>query len=350
MGLKATSAGLFLGYAVLIRYSSAIFVLPLALHSLTVPAAPGARKRWGLPFLAVFGLAMLGILLFNRAYYGGFLATAYSPRAGWYPWPAFSLTYALGSSPVGGRSLVGAGQTLLQDLPVVLPPSVLGLLIMKRSSATLLGGTILVVVGLYACYAFSPTGINARFLLPAVPMICLTGAAGLENVRSRLGRWKRPGLLLPTAAIVMSILLFRPTVAAVEQRANDTLAQIQYVQRMTEATPSDAVFMSYIYNDLVSYYGHRSVLNYRRIPPADAEARRYRMEILEPCLVAVVGKLLDVGRPVYYVEDKAPPFWDSLAILERHFLLRLTQRDPKVYQVLGLINASDRGQLLRCGR
>jgi len=47
-----------------------------------------------------------------------------------------------------------------------------------------------------------------------------------------------------------------------------------------------------------------------------------------------VSKLLSRQAPVYYVEDRSPPFMDSLAILQRHFLLEPTQRDPKVYRVL----------------
>ena len=347
---KAAAAGLLLGYAVFVRYSAAIFVLPLAFYGLMVATVSAAGKRRLLAFLATFGFVMLGVLLFNRLYYGGFFATAYSPQAGWYPWPAFSLAYALGPSPVGGWSLAAAGKTLLRDLPLVLPLSICGLLVMKRSSAVLLGGTILVVLGLYACYAFAPTGINARFLLPAVPMICLAAAAGLERVRSHMGAWKQAGMLLPVAVIVLSILLFRPTVAAVERRTSDTRLQVQQVLAMTAATPQNAVFMSYVYNDLIAYYGQRSVLNYRRIPPADASAGRYKMEVLEPCLVAVIGKLLDAGRPVYYVEDKAPPFWNSLAILQRHFVLHLTQQNPKVYQVLGGTDKSGWGELSRCGR
>ena len=350
VGLRAASAGLLLGYAVLIRYTSVIFVLPIVFHGLMVPAVWGIKVRCNLSFLGAFALATIGVLLFNRAYYGGFLATAYSPQAGWYPWPAFSLAYALGPSPVGGRSLVGASTTLLQDLPIALLFGVLGLLVMKRSSAALLGGTILVVLGLYSCYAFTPTDISARFLLPAVAMICLAAAAGLEFVRSRLGEWKRPGILLPIAVIGVGCLLFRPAVAAVERRSIDTTAQIRYVQSMTEATPQDAVFMSYVFNDLVSYYGHRSVLNYRRIPPVDADRRRYKMEVLEPCLVAVVGRLLDAGRPVYYVEDKAPPFWDSLAILQRHFVLRQTRDDPKVFLVTSMLGATNQSDLTSCQR
>jgi hypothetical protein len=53
---------------------------------------------------------------------------------------------------------------------------------------------------------------------------------------------------------------------------------------------------------------------------------------------------------VYYVEDKTPPFWDSLAILQRHFRLRPTPQDPKVYQVIEPIGASDRGDFSLCTR
>jgi hypothetical protein len=348
--LKAASAGMVLGYAVFIRYSTAIFILPLASYGLMVAMASDSGKRRLTMFLAAFGLAALGVMLFNRVYYGDYLATAYTPQAGWYPWPAFSLAYVFGPSPVGGRSLPGAAITLLQDQPIALFFGVLGLLVMKRSSVVLLGGTALLTLAVYSCYAFTPTGINARFMLPAVAMICLAAAAGLEFVRSRLRKWSRPGILLPISAIGVALLLFRPSIAAVERRALDTTAQIQYVQRMTETTPQDAVFMSYVFNDLVSYYGHRSVLNYRRIPPVDAVHERYKMEVLEPCLVAVVTRLLDAGRPVYYVEDKTPPFWDSLAILQRHFVLRQIQADPKIYLVTSTLDATSQSDLASCER
>jgi hypothetical protein len=330
--------------------SLSIFILPLASYGLMVAMASDSGKRRLTMFLAAFGLAALGVMLFNRVYYGDYLATAYTPQAGWYPWPAFSLAYVFGPSPVGGRSLPGAAITLLQDQPIALFFGVLGLLVMKRSSVVLLGGTALLTLAVYSCYAFTPTGINARFMLPAVAMICLAAAAGLEFVRSRLRKWSRPGILLPISAIGVALLLFRPSIAAVERRALDTTAQIQYVQRMTETTPQDAVFMSYVFNDLVSYYGHRSVLNYRRIPPVDAVHERYKMEVLEPCLVAVVTRLLDAGRPVYYVEDKTPPFWDSLAILQRHFVLRQIQADPKIYLVTSTLDATSQSDLASCER
>jgi hypothetical protein len=181
-------------------------------------------------------------------------------------------------------------------------------------------------------------------------MICLAAAAGIARARSFFADRQRIGLLMPVAVISLSVLLFWPTVKAVEQRANGTKTQIQQVVAMASATPPDSVFLSYVYNDLLIYYGQRSVLNYRRIPPADVQTGRYTMEILEPCLVAVVGKLLEAGHPVYYVEDKAPPFWDSLALLQRHFVLEPAQQDPKVYQVLAGDNQSGWGELARCGR
>ena len=81
------------------------------------------------------------------------------------------------------------------------------------------------------------------------------------------------------------------------------------------------------------YYGERSVLNYRRLPPPDPESGWYQTEVLEPCLRQVIGRLLNTGIPVYYVEDRSPPYWDSLTILQDNFSLALVQEAPNVYRV-----------------
>jgi hypothetical protein len=349
--LKAATAGLLLGCGVLMRYS-AVFIAPaIVVYGASLPMPPGTRRRLLLGLCVGLGTALVGVLVFNKIYFGGSLTTAYSSGAGGYPWPAFSPKYALGSSPVGGRSLIEGLKTLLVELPLVVPLALVGLLRMRRAVGLLLAVGTLAVLGFYGFYAFAPTGINARFLLPVVPLMCLAAASGIEGLRGGLGRRsKLLGALAPLVAISVSIFLFRPALAATSQQARDTVARIQYVRKMTDATPANAVFMSYVYNDLISFYGQRSVLNYRRIPPADAEMGRYRMEILEPCLVAVVGRLLQAQIPVYYVEDQSPPFWDSLALLQRHFVLRQTQSDPIVYQVTSMLDGSTPGDLISCRR
>ena len=66
---------------------------------------------------------------------------------------------------------------------------------------------------------------------------------------------------------------------------------------------------------------HRVTLFYRRIPPWDPAMGTYRWDELEPRLVEVVDRLLEQGKPVYYVQDSDPPFADSLDIMMRHFNL-----------------------------
>ena len=106
-----------------------------------------------------------------------------------------------------------------------------------------------------------------------------------------------------------------------------------YAKDITSRVEEDAVIMSYVHNDRLAYYGDRSVLNYRRIPDSDSNEKRFRMEMLEPCLVASVDKLLLRGLPVYYVEDRSPPFWNSLAILHDNYELEMIADSPNMYRV-----------------
>jgi hypothetical protein len=109
--------------------------------------------------------------------------------------------------------------------------------------------------------------------------------------------------------------------------------------------------MSYVHNDRVAYYGDRSVLNYRRIPVSDPDEKRYRIEMLEPCLVESVDRLLSNEIPVYYVEDKTPSLWGSLDILRNHFELEKIADAPVMYRLApseGSIGGSDDSAPISC--
>lgn len=340
-------SGIIIAYSFFIRYAN-VAIVPFLMACEWYTARKQYLTEWQRwPFAGLLGIGLVAIPVFNQIYYGGPLLTSYSPAHGWYPWPAFSLSYALGPSPVGGYSLIETGRTLWNNFPWLLLAVPVGWLLLVRPPALLIGGATLGTVALYSVYAFAPVGLNSRFLLPVFPFISVTIAHAVTHAGARLGsrgwRWG--------AGIVLAAILCLPVPGRISQlHARNTwnLEAVRQIRAMVAPTPADAVFLSYGYNDQIAFYGRRSVLNYRRIPPSDAVAGRYRVEVLEPCLVQTIDRLLDKHIPVYYVEDKSPPFWDSLAIIQRHFVTKLTQQDPKVHQVIGPIESGSRDGLSAC--
>lgn len=212
----------------------------------------------------------------------------------------------------------------------------------------LIGGATISMIAIYAFYAFAPTGVNSRFLLPVFPLLCVAIGHAITRVGTRLcaHRWQRWG-----AGVLLTLVLCWPLSSRIQRlqtRNTESVALVNYVQSLVTETPAEAVFLSYVYNDQIAFYGHRSVLNYRRIPPSDPSTERYRMEMFEPGLIQTIESLLDNQIPVYYVEDKSPPFWNSLAILQQHFEMKLIRQDPNIYNVIKPATPTERGGFHEC--
>jgi hypothetical protein len=192
------------------------------------------------------------------------------------------------------------------------------------------------MMALYSFYAFAPTGVNSRFLLPAIPFLCVSIAQTISFIGKRFLN-QRQRWVMGTVMVVILCLPIPARVGQLRSRNLGDAAMVDTILSTTASTPDNAVFLSYVYNDQIAFYGGRSVLNYRRIPPSDRQTGHYRMETFEQRLVQSVDRLLAGGIPVYYVEDKSPPFWDSLAILQRHFQVELLSHDLKVFGVHPLV-------------
>ena len=340
--------GILISFSFFIRYANVTIILALALYELAsgnIIRIIAERQRW--PFWGLLALGVAAIPLFNQLYYGGALLTSYSPAHGWYPWPAFSFSYALGPSPVNGYSLVEAWKTGWHNFPGLLLAMPIGWLLLPRRSSLLLAGATLSTLVLYSVYAFAPAGVNSRFLLPIFPFACVAISHSLASIGTRFldKKWRS------VVGITIAAALCVPIPAHINQLRSRNLGDagmVAHVHDMVAWTPSNAVFLSYAYNDQIIFYGDRSVLNYRRIPPPDPEAGRYRMETLEPCLVQTIDRLLEKGTPVYYIEDRSPPFWKSLAILQQHYAVELVQQEPNMYQVDSSIHPESRESLGTC--
>ena len=316
--------GLLLFYSVFIRYSNVV-VAPvfLAADALLLRREPRQLAlRW--PLWLLVGLAVIAIPLFNHVYYGGWNLTSYSPAHGWYPWPAFSLSYAFGPSFVDGYSLPAALETLWRNFGIFLLLAPIGWARLGRGGA-LLAGVALATLAIYALYAFAPAGFNARFLIPAFPMFAVGAAAAIIWLLAKVTVW--PRALLVIALLLLALWPLPDSLRAAAERNAANTAQVAQVRSLTAASTPDSVFMSYPWNDLIAVYGERSVFNYRRVPVSDPATQSFRTEEAVPTVVAVVAKLLEQGKPVYYV-DTGSNFWpDLLGILQTHFATEVSTQD-----------------------
>jgi hypothetical protein len=319
-------AGL-IAWSILTRYANAVVLLPLAAY-IGFTQRYEALKNWATRALgACILIAILGVLAFNHMYYGGYLTTSYSPQHGWYTWPAFSLQYILGQSPVGGRSLIAMAQTIWENFAWMLILVIWGLIRMDINQRILALGGILAFVGLYAGYAFPATGINARFILPAFPFISIAVGYGLWNGGPRRWRWWWRG----SGAIIIGLVLLASLpnlVQSLVDRNINEAAHIEAIVQLVQDSEPNAVFLAYNTNDTIMYYGERRTMLYRRIPSLETTGQPSQ-HIFEDQLVAAVDALLENEIPVYYVQDGNPPLWKSRTLLESHFDLR--PLDTKLY-------------------
>ena len=333
----ALLAAAVLSFGTFVRYTNIAFLGALAVYDLWTARRAILTERWRWTFWATAAVGVAAIPVFNHFYYGGALVTSYSPLHGWYPSPPFALAYALGPSFVNGYSLRESLKALWQNFPVTLLLSPVGLALLPGAARVLAGAAIVLGLLPYTVYAFAPAGINSRFLLPLFPFLAVAIGHLIASILRRLRRpWVQAGVAL---GIAVGLLL--PAAAQwddLRTRNKNSAATVALVRDLTDDLEPEAVVLSYVYNDLVIVYGDRSALNYRRIPASDPALGRYRLEMLEPCLVGSINRLLARSVPVYYFADAQPPYWDSLAILQRHFRLTELAGNVPTYRIEGKLD------------
>ena len=308
--------GLLLAYSVYIRYTN-IVVIPVLLFAdawLIFRQRTKLSLHW--PLWAVAVLTVISVLLFNRWYYGGWLLTSYSPEHGWYPLPAFSLNYAFDRSFIDGYSFFASLETLWLNFSIFLPFALIGWFILGRAGA-ILGGISLILFALYSVYAFAPVGINARFLVPSFPLLAIGAATTISTLLARTPCV--PRVVIAIVLIIVSVWQLPTALHAIVERNRSNADLVKTVQLISEATPTDAVFMSYPLNDLFFIYGKRSAFNYRRVPISDPTTKQYRIREAVPVILNVIATLLQHGKPVYYVDTNNHFIPDLPEILRERF-------------------------------
>lgn len=315
------AAGLLAAGAFFVKYAYVVMLLPLLIYALYAQRRSIFKRPVNWAFGATAALGLLGLAAYNQWLFGGPFNTYYtSPSAG-FGFPQMSLSYALGPSPAGGYSLPAALETLWFNFGWILILSALGLRVVRGAPRLLLVSYALAFVALASVFAWAPRNEDTRYLVAAFAPIALLAAAGLRRLEPSAGAWRKPLFGVIIAALGVTLLASLWTTLPRLSARNAGSAQVLALARaQVSGSEPDAVFLAYLWNDPIGHAGQRTTLFYRRILGAD--------DRFEQQLVEVVNGLLAEGTPVYYVADRVPPLRDSLAILQRHFEVRVWKPAP----------------------
>lgn len=323
-GWWAVLAGLLFGYALLLRLTNLILLSPaliatdLAQLEFRLTRKSLLHMGWGWGTYAVIGQFLVVDFFYNWLVLGGPLNSIYStPELGAYPWPLFSLGYAFGDSPIGNASLLRSLETLWDNFSLLLPFALVGWWRMGRTSGLFAAMLSLSAVALYSVYAFPPLGVNARFLLPAFPFIAAGIAGGLEAVCSHL---PTPILraTIPVAFLALLALLWHSIPGELDQRNKTASQTVSSIKELVATSPGESVWLSAAYNDIITYYGNRSTLNYRRALQAAPGSDGFDVSSMEGCVVDALSALLRKSIPVYFIPESG---WGIDRILADYFTL-----------------------------
>lgn len=328
-------AGALLGYACFIRYVSFLALVPLGLYLWFAMRSPRPYRAIG---GVLGGLAILftAILVYNKVVFGGPLTSGYDPRHGWVPWPALSWSNFVGNSPVERGGILPIIVSLWRNLGIGLIAAIIGLLLMPRVDALLVGGNALIFVLFYSLYLWPSN--DARFVVYALAMLCLAAAVaivrGLSLVLRRRPRWL--ALAVITLLIVWHLPKLQETQRSLAGRDRQAHNMVDQARSLASAAAPNAVFLSHRYNDLIIMYGQRSALYYALMAPPDPTTQSYQTDQYPAQLVSSVEKLIDQGKPVYLVKEPSSKTLlrgalDPYPILAAHFTLDEVQ--PEVYEI-----------------
>lgn len=331
--------GVGLGYACLIRYPSVLAILPLALYLLLW--ARGQRKPWRawagtLVALGVFGSV---ILLYNAAVYGGPFRSGYSPDHGWVPWAMFSWRNFVGQSPIASGGIQAVLRTLWHNMHIGLALALVGLWLMPRPVAVLIGLNMLLFATLYAFYLWPSA--DARFIMFVLPMTALAAAYTARQVLQRLVS-QQPSLT-GAAALLVVVLATLPTLPGITRELTGRNAHgkaiVARVMNIVGASEPDSVWLSQKYHDVIILYGQRTALFYALLAPPNRARQAYDVAEYPARLIAVVDQLLQRQTPVYLIKE--PPDLkfrqgpiDPYPVLAEHYALDQVRNDPPVYRVM----------------
>jgi 4-amino-4-deoxy-L-arabinose transferase-like glycosyltransferase len=331
-------SGLALGFACLTRYVMVLTLVPLGVYLvLTYGRASLARTFTG-GFALGFGAFAVLIMIFNRAYYGGFMTTGYSPPHFIIPYPLFHPSYFFGQSPLGPGGYAATLRGLTSNFKFLLALAPLSLLAMSRPAGGLITSLALVFPLLFSFYLYGPEDFGSRFLLPSFAALYLMVSQLASRAAELIGHRRAVlSAVIYTAALIWSVSGLPHTLEAVNRRNEREASRVALIQEFTSQTEQTSVFLARRYHDQIILYGHRSAIHFDMIPSLEAKIAGRAEAELERGLVRLVNTLLEAGVPVYWIPDPDPNRPDQLQpdpILKAHFRLRVwRERNPVIYSI-----------------
>ena len=331
-------SGVLLGYACLIRYVTAVVLLPLALYVIFTGRSRLWAKRPIHCFMLGFGALALLIMSFNLVYYGGPLTTGYHAPHTLVIYPFFDPSYFLGQSPIEPGGYAASLGTLWSNFRYLLMLAPLSLLVMSRRQAAFLLSLAILFPILFCFYLYAPEGFGSRFLLPSFPALYLMVAQLASRVLGLMTRRRSlAAFLLFALAVLHSLPVLPNTLQAVNNRNQREMSRVALVQEFTSQTEQNSVFLARRYHDQIILYGHRSAIHFDMIPSLEAKAKGRGEEDLERGLARVINTLLEAGIPVYWIPDphaNRPDQFDLEPVLQTHFqILPWRGRGPVIHRI-----------------
>ena len=257
----AAAAGAAFACAVMVRPTSALVLVPLAV------ALGGRWRAWAGFTLGGLPVA-LGLGAYNAFVYGGIIATGYS-QGGLDIFGAFGREFFRGNLrhfAVWIPQLLGFAIAAL---------AVLGLPRLFRRTprvALLLVGWLAAFVGLYSCYfCAGETWWYLRFLLPAFHAVILTALLALQMFSGRLpGRlaWVVPAVLLVASVAMQASLTDRLHVTDIRGGERNYWLAGTWV---SQQVPANAILLAWHLSGSTLFYDTQPIVRWDQISRDDFE-------------------------------------------------------------------------------
>lgn len=332
-------AGALLGFAVLIRYPVVLAFIPLGAY-LLLKRRGEVQPRRAYAGLAAGLIALGGLnMAYSAAVFGSPLATGYAADYGFPSYALLSWQNFIGNSPVGSGGYQAVLAAFWHNLHIGLILAIIGLILMPRAEALLLGGVILFVSLFFAAFLWPSS--DARFALLALPMILLAASYAIVRGCVRLfgaeSRWI--AVAIPLLIVLVSLPTWSATTQHLTGRSRHGEVMVARAETIVRDTEPNAIFLSQQYHDLIMYYGHRTALFYSLLTVPGGAATQAAWDKYAERLDSVVSQVLEDGTPVYLVKEPDTVHFrqgpiDPYPILSAAFNLQLTNQDPPVYRVL----------------
>lgn len=339
-------ANISLLYAGFIRYNLFLTVICIWIWAFTSLLSSGPKKHTHLlvvSFIISGFLGVAGIAFHNWYYFGLPWKSGYDVSLGWIPWPPFSLNYALGKSPLGGYNLAVLLRTLVYQFSPIIIIALVGAILFLRTNHTY--GLLFLALAFtqivpYIFYLWPPNQSNARFLIPAFPIICIWMCyAFSEGVRLVTRNSTKLELITCVLCVAFYLISQGPrTYGALNDINNRNKSRLlSTISAMTwmKTLPPESILISHDWGDTARYYMNIENIRIWQLLVIDKETSDYDAAQSKKNLINIVKRLIVSGKSVYIYQDQSLPpqysWFNPFVIIRETYKLTRTSENPSLY-------------------